>query len=276
MNLHLPSSAPVVLLGGTGKTGRRVAERLSSGDRPVRTVSRSTPIPFDWHGKETWRQALNGAGAMYITYQPDLAVPGASDHVAEVCALAVALGIRRIVLLAGRGEPQVHPAELAVRQAGVDYTILECAFFAQNFDEGLLAPQGDTVFFPGGSTAEPFIDCDDIADVAVAALTDDQHVGRTYDLTGPACLTFGEATSVLSSVWEMPLQYISPSFEDYAKALTNHMSKQEADFLCSLFAYLLDGHNSHTTGDVERVLGRPATNFATFARRAANSRRQLP
>lgn len=128
------------IVGGNGKTGWRVAERLERAGRPVRSLSRSSNVPFDWEEPATWAPALRGAGSLYLTYHPDLAVPGAAEKVQGVVHAAVEQGVERIVLLAGRGEPQVHPAEDAVRASGVAHTILECAFFAQNFDEGLLFP----------------------------------------------------------------------------------------------------------------------------------------
>lgn len=258
-----------VILGGNGKTGRRVAQRLAARGRPVRMASRSSEIPFDWSDEATWAPALAGAGALYVTYYPDLAVPGAADHVRAVSRLAVEAGVRRIVLLAGRGEPQVHPAERAVRDCGVDYTILECAFFAQNFDEGLLRPVDGVVVFPARDVREPFIDCDDIADVAVAALTERGHDGKTYELTGPRALTFGEATAMMAAASGRPLRYESVSFEAYGELLAPHMAAPEIAFFLDLFRALLDGHNASPTDDVARVLGRPARDFGDYARDAA-------
>lgn len=260
-----------VIVGGRGKTGRRVAERLQAKGRSARLASRSTAIPFDWNDEATWAPALRGAAATYLTYYPDLAVPGAAEHVRAVSRVAVEEGVRRIVLLAGRGEPQVRPAEQAVRESGAAHTILECAFFAQNFDEGLLRPVDGAVVFPAGDVSEPFLDCDDIADVAVSALTEDGHDGRTYELTGPRSLTFGEATEAMAEAAGRPLRYVPVSFERYGELLAPHMAPAEVDFFLSLFRLLLDGHNAHPTDDVARVLGRPARDFRDYARDAAGA-----
>lgn len=260
-----------VILGGTGKTGRRVAGRLEAMGRPVRAVSRSSAIPFDWNQPRTWAPALAGAEALYITYHPDLAVPGAAEHVRRVTRVAVDQGVERIVLLAGRGEPQVLPAEAAVREAGVAHTILECAFFDQNFDEGLLAPVNDTIYFVADTVAEPFVDCEDIADVAVAALTDPAHDGQTYELTGPRSLTFPEAVDALAEASGRPLRYVPVSFERYAEMLAPHLPADQIDFFIALFRWLIDGHNAPTADGVERALGRAARDFTAYARDAARS-----
>src|SRR5688572_4500655 len=198
---HSTSPGITLILGGNGKTGSRVAQRLIARGLPVRLASRSTSPAFDWEDPGTWAAALQGVESIYLTYFPDLAVPGAAEHVRQLTQLAVEHGVRRIVLLGGRGEPQVAPAEQAVRDAGVTYTILQCAFFFQNFSEGAMAPPPDSteLMFPGGSVAEPFIDADDIADVAVAALTDDAHAGKTYELTGPRLVTFAEVVAEISA-----------------------------------------------------------------------------
>jgi len=257
-----------VIVGGTGKTGRRVADRLAARGLHHRAVSRSTQVPFDWKDDTTWAAALEGASQLYLTYYPDLAVPGAADDVRRLCARAVAGGVRHIVLLAGRGEPQVHPAEDAVRAAGATWTILECAFFSQNFTEGLLAAQDGQLVFPGGDAAEPFIDCDDIADCVVEALTNPAHHGQTYELTGPRALTFAEAAAAMSEASGEPLVYVPVSFEVYAEIMGEHMPPPVVAFFIDLFRFLLDGHNSHTTDGVERMLGRAARAFHVHARHA--------
>lgn len=258
-----------VIVGGTGKTGRRVADRLAAKNLPHRAVSRSSAVPFDWKDETTWDAALAGARNLYITYYPDLAVPGAAEDVRRLSARAVASGVQHIVLLAGRGEPQVHPAEEAVRASGATWTIFECAFFNQNFTEGVLATQDGKLVFPGGDVAEPFIDCDDIADCVVEALTDPAHQNQTYELTGPRALTFAQAAAALSEATGEPVVYVPVSFEAYAEVLGEHMPPPVVAFFIDLFRFLMDGHNSHTTDGVQRVLGRPARDFRAHARSAA-------
>jgi uncharacterized protein YbjT (DUF2867 family) len=176
-----------LVVGGTGKTGRRVAERLEVQGRAVRVGSRSGQPPFDWENRGTWEPALRGTAAAYLSYFPDLAAPGAREAVGALAELAVASGTRRLVLLSGRGEEEAQLAEEALRASGADWTIVRCSWFMQNFSEGyLLEPVlSGEVALPVGDVPEPFVDADDIADVAVAALTEDRHVGQLYELTRP-------------------------------------------------------------------------------------------
>jgi len=267
----MKTATRTLIVGGNGKTGRRVAERLRGRGLPFRLASRSSAPAFDWNDESTWASALEGMSAAYVTYAPDLAVPWAAEHVRRFVQRAVAAGVENLVLLAGRGEPQVHPAEEAVRRSGVAFTILEAAFFAQNFSEGVLAPVDGEIVFPGGNVAAPFVDTDDIADVAVAALTEDGHAGKTYDLTGPRLLTFDAAAREIAAASGRPMRYRPVSPEEYAALLAPHMPAPEVAFLVELFAHLTDGHNAHLADGVQRALGRPPRDFRDFARTAASA-----
>ena len=267
----MKTARSTLIVGGSGKTGRRVAERLRARGLPFRLASRSSAPAFDWNDDCTWGAALDGMRAAYVTYAPDLAVPWAADNLRRFVQRAVGAGVKNLVLLAGRGEPQVRPAEEAVRQSGVDFTILEAAFFAQNFSEGVLAPADSEIVFPGGNVAEPFVDVDDIADVAVAALTADTHAGRTYELTGPRLLTFEAVAEEIAAASGRPMRYRPVTSDEYAELLAPHMPAEEAAFLIELFAYLTDGHNAHLADGVERALGRLPRDFRDFARTAASA-----
>jgi uncharacterized protein YbjT (DUF2867 family) len=182
-----------LVLSGTGKTGRRIVQRLQAAGRPVRVGTPSATPPFDWTDEATWPAALDGVGSVYVTYYPDLAIPGAAAAVGAFATLAVATGVRRQVLLSGRGEEGGLRGEQALQQSGADWTIVRSAFMAQNFNESFfLEPvrAGEVAFPAGEDLAEPFIDADDIADVAVAALTDERHVGQLYEVTGPRLLSW--------------------------------------------------------------------------------------
>lgn len=257
---------PILILGGTGKTGRRIADRLEARGVPCRRASRAGTPPFAWDDARTWPALLRDVRAAYITYAPDLAIPGAADHVRRFAEAAAAQGVERLVLLAGRGEPQVAPAVEAVQTAGPAWTVLEAAFFCQNFSEGLLVPHDDAIVFPAGDVGEPFVDVDDIADVAVAALTAPGHAGKTYDLTGPRVLTFADAAAELAAAHRRPIHYVPVSFEAYADLLAPHLPPAEVAFFVALFRTLLDGHNAHVGDGVARALGRPPRDFRAFAR----------
>jgi uncharacterized protein YbjT (DUF2867 family) len=262
---------PILVLGASGKTGRRVTERLTAAGRPVRAASRSGETRFDWEDEATWAPALAGVDAVYITYYPDLAFPGAADTVGTFADLAVANGVKRLVLLSGRGEEAARQAELRVEKSGADWTLVRCAFFNQNFSEAFAdAVRYGVLALPGGATAEPFLDADDIADVVVAALTDDRHIGQLYELTGPRLLTFTEAAAVLSTAVGREVQYLPVTPEEYASELVTYgLSEEEAVGISELFAEVLDGRNSYLTDGVQRALGRAPRDFADFARDAA-------
>ena len=261
-----------LVLGGTGKTGRRVVERLTA--RGLRTLvgSRSGEPPFDWEDRSTWRRVLADVDRVYVSYYPDLAAPGAVETVGSFAELAVSSGVPRLVLLAGRGEAEAEFAEQAVRDSGADLTIVRSTWFAQNFSEDYLLEHllSGAVAVPAGDTPEPFVDADDIADIAVAALTDDRHIGELDELTGPRLLTFAEAVEEISAAAGREISYVPVSIEDHAAAATEQgVPGEVVDFLTYLFSEVLDGRNAHVTDGVQRALGREPRDFADYAREAA-------
>jgi uncharacterized protein YbjT (DUF2867 family) len=274
-NLKAPThDKTILILGGTGKTGRRVADRLTALGRPVRIGSRSGDPAFDWEDTSTWAGALEGIDAVYVTYYPDLAAPGASDAIRALADQAVASGVRQLVLLSGRGEPEAQLCEEIVQSYPVDWTCVRASMFMQNFDEYFLvdAVRSGVVAFPAGSTPEPFIDVDDIADVVVAALTEDRHAGQVYEVTGPRLLTFGEAVDAIAAAAGREVRYLSITPEEYAAAAQAEdptIPPEFVTFLGDLFGTIFDGRNAHVTDGVERALGRPARDFADYVRRAA-------
>ena len=263
-----------LVLGATGKTGRRVAERLRARGLSVRHGSRSDEPPFDWENRNTWATALRGVGAAYVTYYPDLAVPGASDTVAAFADLAVKNGVRRLVVLSGRGEEGALLGERAVQNSGADWTILRSTWFSQNFNEGFFLDQvlKGEVALPVGSVREPFIDADDIADIAAAALTDERHIGQLYELTGPRLLAFPEAVGEIARATGRDIRYEQVSPEEYSTMLREQQVPAEFISLMDyLFTEVLDGRNAHLTDGVERALGRPPRDFSEYARTTAAS-----
>ena len=208
IDTSVAQAGTTLVIGARGKTGRRVADRLIKAGIRVRPASRSSGTRFDWGDQSTWRPALDGVDAAYITFYPDLALPGAAETVGAFADLAVASGVRRLVLLSGRGEAGARQAELRIQESGADWTIVRCAFFSQNFSETFAdAVRYGTLAMPGGKTAEPFLDADDIADVAFAALTDDRHIGQLYELTGPRLLTLAEVAAELGATLGREVRY---------------------------------------------------------------------
>lgn len=263
---------PVLVVGGTGKTGRRVAQRLRDRGIPVRIGSRGGKPPFDWTDPTTWPAALAGVRSVYLTYQPDLVFPGAAERIAAVAELAARSGVDRIVLLSGRGEPAARVSEQGVHQAGATWTVIRSSLLAQNFSEAfLLEPVlAGVVALPAGDVKEPFVDAEDIADVAVAALTEDGHAGRTYELTGPRLLTLADAADEIAAASGRPVRYLPVSVDGYtAELVATGMPEDEAVLFTELFSGVFDGRNAFLTDDVERVTGHRPRDFRTYAEQAA-------
>lgn len=268
------TTQPILVLGGTGKTGRRVVQRLEARGLPVRVGSRSGTPPFDWEDQSTWAPALEGVGSVYLTYYPDLAVPGAVEAAGSFAELAVRSGVSRLALLSGRGEPIAEQAEQAVRDTGAELTILRSTWFMQNFSEDYMLEHvlSGEIRLPGGDVATPFLDADDIADVAAAALTDDRHIGQLYELTGPRSLTFAEAAEEISKASGREVRYVPVSLEEHAAEAAEHGVPPEfVELLTYLFAEVVDGRNANTTDGVRRALGREPRDFAQYARTAADT-----
>lgn len=262
----------ILVLGGTGKTGRRVAERLTARGLPIRIGSRSGEPPFDWGNETTWGSALLNVEAVYMTFYPDLAIPGAVDTVRSFVDLALGQGIRRLVLLSGRGEEEAQRAEQVLQDSGAKWTILRCSWFSQNFSENYLRDPvvSGEVVLPAGNVGEPFVDADDIADVAVAALTADRHMGQLYELTGPRLLTFAEAVEEIARAVGRKIRYIQVSAEQYASELAGAGLPPEFVWLVNyLFTTVLDGRNANLSDGVQRALGREPRDFTDYAKAAA-------
>src|SRR5829696_1111048 len=271
------TKATTLVLGGTGKTGRRVVERLEARSIPVRVGSRSGKPPFDWEDRTTWAPALRGVESVYVSYYPDVAVPGAVEAVRSFADLAVKAGVRRLVLLSGRGEPEAERAELALQEvvdasAGAEWTILRSTWFMQNFSEDYMLEHvlSGEIRLPAGDVPTPFLDADDIAEVAVAALTDDRHASQLYELTGPRSLTFAQAAAEIAGATGREIRYVPVSLEEHAAEATEHgVPAEVVELLTYLFAEVVDGRNADTTDGVRRALGRQPKDFADYAREAA-------
>src|SRR5215204_4295026 len=266
-----------LVVGGTGKTGRRVVERLRTLGLPARVGSRSGEPPFDWEDHTTWAPALRSVGSVYVTYYPDLAVPGSVEAVRSFAKLAVENGVRRLVLLSGRGEPEAEHAELALREvvdakAGAEWTILRSTWFMQNFSEDYMLEHvlSGEIRLPAGDVPTPFLDADDIADVAVAALTEEEHAGQLYELTGPRSLTFAEAAAEIAEAAGREVRYVPVSLEEHAAEAAEHgVPAEVVELLTYLFSEVVDGRNADTTDGVRLALGREPKDFADYAREAA-------
>src|SRR6056297_1109175 len=264
---------PIVVIGATGKTGSRVATRLEARGHAVRRGSRNSATPFDWEAPETWGPALQGVRAAYVTYFPDLAFPGAVEKLESLLETAKDVGVRHLVLLSGRGEHHARLGEEVVRASGTGFTIVRAAWFAQNFSEGYLRDPilAGVLPMPGGDVVEPIIDIDDIADVAVAALTEEGHKGALYEVTGPRPMSFADMAAELSRATGREIRHFPISFEEFHANIAEAGGTFVADVFTAIARETLDGRNAHTTDGVMRALGRAPRDFADFARDAAQT-----
>ncbi|WP_095201119.1 NAD(P)H-binding protein [Mesorhizobium carmichaelinearum] len=268
----MTDTKPILILGGTGKTGRRLAERLTARGIPVRIGSRSATPRFDWEAPASWAPALEGVSAVYISYYPDIAVPGAAEVIDAFARLAVRHGVRRLVLLSGRGEHEAQRAEEMLKASGADWTILRCAWFSQNFSEGFLIEPllAGEVALPVGSVGEPFVDVDDIADAAEAVLTEPGHISQLYELTGPRLLSFADAVAEIAKAAGRDIRFVRISHDEFTAAVASYELPPEIVWLLDeLFTQVLDGRNESLTDGVQRVLGRAPKDFSAYATETA-------
>jgi len=261
-----------LIIGGTGKTGARVAEKLAARGRAIRVASRSGETRFDWNDRSTWGAALKGVSAAYVTYSPDLAVPEAPPAIQEFALQAAEHGLQRLVLLSGRGEEEAQRCERIVQDTNPAWTVVRASWFNQNFSEGFfLDPLHSGVLaLPAGGVGEPFVDAEDIADVAVAALTETGHEGQIYEVTGPRLMTFAQAVQEIAKATGRELRYEQVSIDDFVSGMLEQQIPEEVVSLTRyLFETVLDGRNASTTDGVQRALGRSARDFTEYAREAA-------
>lgn len=262
----------VLVLGATGKTGRRIVSSLEQLGVPVRRGSRLASPAFDWHNTATWAACLEGVTRLYINYAPDLAMPGAADAIRELICQARAAGVRHLVLLSGRGEEEAQACERLVQESGIDWTIVRASWFNQNFSEGAFVEmvQAGQIVLPEVATPEPFVDVDDIAEVAVAALTQPGHTGEVYEVTGPRLLTFAEVAQELSAATGRTIEYVPVPHETFVQGVTDSGAPQDVVWMLDyLFATVLDGRNAHLKDGVQRALKREPRDFSEYARTIA-------
>lgn len=234
------SQAPdstILILGGTGRIGRRVVERLRDRQVNVRIGSRNSTPAFDWEDPDTWADAFAGVSAAFLVYSPEIELPGAAAAIAAVSRVAVDAGVQRIVLLSARGQDEAVRAEEAIAELPIEWTVVAPSSFNQNFDEGVfLDPIREGVLaLPFGDNTDPFLDVNDIAEVVTAALTEPGHVGERYELTGPELLTFAEAVAEISRCTGRELRYQPITTQEWADGMAAEGAPREfADLISQL------------------------------------------
>ncbi|UAM99056.1 NmrA family NAD(P)-binding protein [Polaribacter litorisediminis] len=263
----------ILIIGGTGKTGRRVAQNLTQTGHKVRVVGRKTNPAFDWSNPETYAEALKDMDRAYIVYYPDLAVPGARDAITALTEKALEAGLEKVVLLSGKGETEAEACEDIVANSGLNYTLVRASWFNQNFSEGAFLEfvKNGTVALPMPEAEIPFVDADDIADVVSKVLIDDTFKGKTITVTGPQKRTFKEIVDIMSESIDKPIQYIPISIDEFKEGMRQ---AGLPDSYVWLFGYLFkevlgNPENQEVSEDVAKVLGRPAKDFETYAKETA-------
>ncbi|MEU5220015.1 NAD(P)H-binding protein [Streptomyces sp. NPDC020807] len=267
----------ILVLGGSGKTGRRVTSLLRHRGHEVRAASRgaSGPARFDWHDENTWEPVLDGVGAAYLV---DSLREDADVSMAAFAKLAAERGVERLVLLSHRGWVPAEgeeklPCERAVRESGAEWTLLKPAWFTQNFsEEGYFRRQlldGELVL-PAGDGLEPFVDADDIAEVAVAALTGSGHAGEAYELSGPDLLSMGAVAELIARATGRDVAYrpvSPPEFTAFGEA--HGLPGDFVELLNLLFGWIRENRFAELADGVQRALGREPRGFADYVRRTA-------
>jgi uncharacterized protein YbjT (DUF2867 family) len=260
----------ILVTGASGKTGRRVIDRLTTAGHAHRAAGRTSEPPFAWERPETWPAVLAGVRAAYVVH-PELAATGAPAVIEEFAAAATAAGVQRLVLISGRGETNAGLSERVVQGSGLAHTVVRASWFAQNFTEGLLHPGagGGAFALPAGGVREPVVDAEDIADVVVSALTDPRHDGRLYDVTGARPLTFDEMAGEISRAAGRPVHYAPVGLDEFRELLTPHVGPAQAEMFVQLCAEVFDGRNEKAGDGVQEALGREPRDFTAFCRDAA-------
>lgn len=258
----------ILVTGGTGKTGRRIVENLRSMGRPTRVGSRSSTPAFDWNNRSNWENCLNNVESVYISYAPDLAMPGASDTIQAFVDLAVTKGVKRLVVLSGRGEEEAQACEKIVINSGLEWTVVRSSWFFQNFSEGAFVDMvlAGQITLPASDTLEPFVDVDDISDVATVALTQEGHNGQIYEVTGPRLMSFTDIAADLSAAVGREIGYHDVPHDVFVHEVKESGAPQDVVWMLDyLFATVLDGRNSSLTDGVQRALGRKPRDFRDYA-----------
>jgi uncharacterized protein YbjT (DUF2867 family) len=272
------TNTPILILGGTGKTGRRVAEHLRALDAHPRTAARhDADVHFDWASARTYAAALHSVSSVYLVIEGI-----GTEHersIVEFLDAAQAAGVQHVTYLSARGIEQAPPSiplravELALTErTGLTHTVLRPNWFMQDFSESFLQARivsDDAVFAPSADGAEAFVDAEDIAAVAAATLLDPPaHAGLSYTLSGPEALTFAQIAIHISAATGRTITHVDPPMDQWAtESVASGMAQDYAELHIGLFQELRAGHGAHTTDDVRRVTGDAPTRFAAYAAR---------
>ena len=266
--------SPILIVGKHAKTGWRVDRLLQEQGIETRAVSRSTSPAFDWEDQGTWQAAMQGTRSAYITYHPDLAIPAAEQAIKDFVELAKRSGLEHLVLLSGRGEDGARRAELVLENSGLDWNVVRANWFMQNFSENFMIEGilNGELMLPAGDIPEPFVDVDDIAEVAVAVLTRPELRNRVFEVSGPRAMYFAECVEEISKAVGYSIKYTQVPVDAFVEGMRQTGAPDNLLWLMrELFTVVLDGRNVQPTHGIEEALGRPATDFRSYVQKALKS-----
>ncbi|MEV5358608.1 NAD(P)H-binding protein [Streptomyces sp. NPDC052693] len=274
-------TAATLVIGATGTTGGRVARLLAGQGRRVRAASRraapvagAEPVRFDWYDPGTFEDSLTGVDRVYLV--PPVGDPDPAAVMLPFLARARARGVERAVLLSSSAIPSGGPAVGQVQQAlpGLfeTWAALRPSWFMQNLtgdheharsirEEGVIRTATDD-----GRVA--FVDADDIAAVAVHALTAGRDAGGDLVVTGPEALSYDDAAAVISEVTGRPVTHRRLTFEQLRDRLAGLLPPEFAAVLAGLDRAIAEGAEDRVTDTVERLTGRPPRSLRAHVERA--------
>jgi len=275
-------SGRALVTGAAGKVGRYVAGELARRGVPVTAATRSEPasaftgdvttVALDWWDESTWEAALDGVDRAFLLSPSGIAEPDAA--LVPFIDRALASGVTRFAHMGAMGieygpEVGMRRTERYLEDASAEAVLLRPNWFDQNFSEGIfhqgIVQQG-RITAPAGDAQLSFVDTRDIGAVAAAVLAEDGHDGAAYTLTGPEALDHEDVAETISKVSGREVAYEPTTPEDFREFLLSlGWEAGYADALIGLFETVRAGYAAPVTDHVERVLGRPAGDFPTFA-----------
>ncbi|MFI0351922.1 NAD(P)H-binding protein [Actinomadura sp. 9N407] len=271
----------ILVTGATGTTGSRIVPRLTALGHTVKAAARrptapagARPVRFDWYDPATFDEALRGTDRIYLV--PPIGSPDPAAVMLPFLERARAAGVRRAVLLSSSAIPAGGPAVGQVHAALADvideWAVLRPSWFMQNFtDQHLHADsirKEGTIMTATGTGRVGFVDADDIAAVAVHALTDATAPGPDLVITGPQALSYDDIAATISQVMGRPVRHRVLTYEQMRDRLATEIPEEFAALLARLDRSIAEGAEDRVTRTVERVTGRPPRTFSDFARAA--------
>ena len=264
----------ILVLGGTGKTGRRVARQLRAAGADVRTAARRhADVAFDWDDPTTHDPALAGVGAVYLV-PPTLRLDYAATVVAFLDRVEAA-GARHVTLLSARGVDQAPPEvapravqlDLAARP-GLTHAVLQPGWFMQNFHDVYFVPTGGVIAAPTGDGVEAFVHADDIAEVAAATLlAPADHHGAALNLSGGEALSFADVADRVAKATGRPVRHDDLSPEAWVQRMVpTGLAVPYLELLAGLLHDVVrTGGGAAISPDVESVTGHLPRTFDEYA-----------